>query len=304
MGLSRASICFLIEEAQRRPFSGTLLTLSVQNVFLNQTSFEAIADRMGYRLRPLPGDLSQKPLISGTVTSEHVFRRLGFDRVVTTDVSDFEGADLIFDLNDPEIPDGHAERYDMVLDSGTLEHIFHLPNALKNMVGFTRPGGRIVHLSPSSNHIDHGFYMFSPTFFWDYYTANGFELPTFDLVRYRASGDDGSLWDYGAYEPGALDKRSFGGLGGGCFALALVAEKVSPSQGTAIPQQGMYRQAWADEAPPGIATAGAGPERPGRHLRTAIKRLKRAVAGQIPVDWRIRWKAARRRFPLRIRKRY
>ena len=101
MGLSRAAIAWLIEEAQRRPFEGTLLTLGVQNVFLDQAAFEALADKMGFTLRP-PGPAHQKTLIPGTITSEHAFTRMGFDRVVTTDIDAFEGCD--FELTDLLFP--------------------------------------------------------------------------------------------------------------------------------------------------------------------------------------------------------
>ena len=298
MGLSRATICFLIEEAQRRPFEGTLLTLGVQNVFLTRQAFEDTARRMGAELQPVPDDLAQKPLVAGTVTSEHVFRRLGFDRVVTTDYDTFEGCDFTVDLNAPEVPEAHREAYDMVLDAGTLEHVFHLPNALANVSAFTRPGGRVVHLSPSSNHIDHGFYMFSPTLFQDYYTANGFDLPRLDLFRYASTVEDGSPTLFGAYQPGALAKQMFGGLGGGCYAIAVVAEKNRPTDGPVIPQQGMYARAWADKTPPGLEE----PVTPPRS--DPFKVFRKAVIRQFPAEWRLRRKSVRRRFPLPVRRRF
>jgi len=303
MGLSRAAVGWLMEEAARRPFSGTLLTLGVQNVFLNLQQFEDLAARMGVVLRPPPAETAA-PLISGTVSAAHVFTRLGFDRVVSMDVDDFEDCDVLFDLNAPEVPPEHRGTYDMVLDAGTLEHVFHLPNAFRNLVAFTRTEGRIVHLSPSSNHIDHGFHMFSPTLFWDYYSANGLEMPRFDLFRYNALADTESPWIFGTYTPGALGKRSFGGLGGGCFGIALVAEKPTETDGGRIPQQGMYAEAWAAKAPPGVA---AGPVRRAdrdRTLALAWKRLLRRLGRCVPVEWRIRLRAARRGFPLPVRRRF
>jgi len=47
-----------------------------------------------------------------------------------------------------------------------------------------KPGGRIIFLSPSTNHVDHGFYMFLPTLFMDYLLANGFSIRTFYFIRY------------------------------------------------------------------------------------------------------------------------
>ena len=299
MGLSPSAVGWLIEEAQRRPFQGTVLTLGVQNVLMSQAQFEELAKNMGTALRPAPTDLKDV-LIPGTVSATEVLTRLGFDQVVTTDVDEFEGCDLLFDLNADAIPDGHQGAYDMVLDAGTLEHVFHLPNAFRNLIAFTKTGGRIVHHSPSSNHIDHGFHMFSPTLFWDYYTANGLDLPRFDLLRYRTTFGEGGRWVVGTYTPGSLGKQMFGGLGGGCFAIALVAEKAEGSDGSVIPQQGMYAAAWASKAPPGLGAKSTQPN----SLRIAWKKLRAKIAGLLPGELMVRWKAARRKFPLKIRRRF
>lgn len=299
MGLSRAAIGWLIEEAQRRPFEGTILTLGVQNVAMTPSAFESLAHRMGAILLPKPQTLPA-PLVTGHVTANEVFLRLGFERVMTTDVDGFEGCDLVFDLNADHVPEGHAGAYDMVLDAGTFEHVFHLPNAFRNVVAFAKPGGRIVHHAPSSNHIDHGFYMFSPTLFWDFYAANGMAVPRFDLVRYRFSATEPISWDVATYRAGALNKFMFGGLGGGCFGVALVAEKTD-AIGDILPQQGLYAQAWSDQTTPGLdhdIAAKAG------HMRNPWKMLLAWLGSMMPVDWRLRWRAARRPFPLKIRRRF
>ena len=90
------------------------------------------------------------------------FKSLGFNQVHSLDFSDFEGANIIHDLNIP-IKDGLTNSYDLIFDGGTLEHIFNLPEALKNIFLLLKTGGFIVHNLPSHNHVDHGFYMFSPT---------------------------------------------------------------------------------------------------------------------------------------------
>ena len=299
MGLSRAAISWLIEEAQRKPFSGTLLTLGVQNVFLDEKAFEALAAKAGFQLRPA-GQGDAVPLIGGTISAQTAFKRLGFDEVVATDIDDFEGCDFLFDLNADDVSGDHRGAYDMVLDAGTFEHVFHLPNAFRNAIAFTRLGGRIVHISPSSNHIDHGFHMFSPTLFWDYYKSNGLELPRFDLFRYRSSVDDGSPWVFGTYTYGVLNRKSFGGLGGGCFGIAVVAEKTAETDGRVVPQQSMYTAAWDSKSSPGLpvraakAKPGPGP----------FRKFTRVLRGWIPLNWRLGWKSARRKFPLPVRRRF
>src|SRR6185295_2656546 len=53
--------------------------------------------------------------------------------------------------------------------------VFNVPNALSHMTRMTREGGVVAHLSPCHNWVDHGFYQFGPTLFFDYYQAAGFE---------------------------------------------------------------------------------------------------------------------------------
>ncbi len=304
MGISKATVSYLMAEGKERPFSGSVLTLGVQNIFMTEPQIERLAEKMGFALAPGPSDPVQRPNLEGYATSEYLFRRLGFDRIVTTDVSDFEDADLIFDMNAPAIPDEHRNAYDLVADCGTIEHVFHVPNALKNMIDFAKVGGRIVHMSPSSNHIDHGFYMFSPTLFWDFYSANDLEITACDLVRYMMPGHDRDDWLFGKYRPGSLIRQSFGGLSSGCYAVAAIAKKTRDLDEIVIPQQGMYSQAWAAAAKPRKVKSQAPLRVFGRKFAKTWKRGLTRTYLLIPVFARLKWEALTARFPLKVDRRY
>ena len=79
------------------------------------------------------------------------FRALGFSEGNTLDLSDFEGADIIFNLNESECPDPLRDKYDVIYENGTLEHISHVPNALANMHEMLKINGRIILCMPTSN---------------------------------------------------------------------------------------------------------------------------------------------------------
>ena len=121
MALSRSTVTYLMEEAKRRPFFGRLLTFGTQAVFISEAEVERIAGRIGLQLRPRP---AEAPAPGTEISADVFFHRLGFDEVVATDVSDYEDAALVFDLNDPQVPEGHAGRYDMVLDGGNARARF------------------------------------------------------------------------------------------------------------------------------------------------------------------------------------
>ena len=109
--------------------------------------------------------------------SDHFLREfLSVDTLTVVDVSAYEGADTIHDLNAP-IPDSLADRFNAVIDSGSLEHIFNFPVAVSNLMRMVRVGGSIFMTTPANNLCGHGFYQFSPELMFRVFTAeNGFEL--------------------------------------------------------------------------------------------------------------------------------
>ena len=180
------------------------------------------------------------------------FRALGFDEVTSCDASDWEGADRVHDLNQPLPPDLQG-RFDVVFESGTLQYVFDLPAALRNVAAALREGGRVVHgMLPSNNHVDHGFHMFCPTLFHDFYTANGWRLETelfFEIEPYwYRSKFLSPPWPIRRYTPGCLDDLSYGGFGAVQLGLFVVATKVAGARADVVPQQGYYQRFWAEKA--------------------------------------------------------
>lgn len=122
------------------------------------------------------------------------FRMLGFSEVSALDYSDFEGADICFDLNNP-LPEEYIERYDYVLNGGTIEHVFNIAQAVNNISKMVKKGGFIIHISPVAGWINHGFYSISPSFFQDYLISNGF-----DIMQIEFEG----VYDYNRKVPNSI----------------------------------------------------------------------------------------------------
>ena len=96
------------------------------------------------------------------------------------DVVEERGGEVIVDLNYP-IPSQACGQYDYVLDVGTLEHCFNIPQALINMAALVNVGGVVFHDNPF-NWGNHGFYNVCPTLFADFYAENGFEVQYLKLI--------------------------------------------------------------------------------------------------------------------------
>jgi hypothetical protein len=242
MGLRLESIHLLLEQGKNFPFyKKKLLVLGKQDVYLTYPSLEKLAKKLSYSLqRPHLIELSLKPhlKVQGFISDKTLFQALGFQSMQSLDASLYEGADLQFDLNQPTLPNKLKEEFDLVLDPGTLEHVFHLPHSLHNIFQALKVGGRVIHIAPSSNHFDHGFYMFSPTLFADYYKANFCPIQALKIIRYDSCSK--KPWKITPYTPESFAPFSFGGLDDHMYAILCVATKTKDSTSLVIPQQHLF----------------------------------------------------------------
>jgi SAM-dependent methyltransferase len=88
---------------------------------------------------------------------------------------DFHGtADALrLDLNKPI---DLQRQFDVVMNLGTVEHVFNVAQAMQTIHDHTRPGGLMIHGMPLSGWVEHGFYAFNSTFYFDVARANGYEV--------------------------------------------------------------------------------------------------------------------------------
>lgn len=248
MGFIRANMLPILKDHARRPFSGHLLCLGHPDVYFNQAHLQrmAVVSRVPLNLSAPPRlsekpDLARKQYLSG----DYLFKCVGFARISTMDISAYENAQYIFDLNSPSSPQELIGAFDCIIDHGTLEHVFHVPHALSNIFRMCKEGGRVIHSSPGSNFFDHGFHMFSPTLFCDYYSANEWEINTMQVVQFTPNQEHEPPF-FADYEPGLFDCYSYGGLDSKMYATVSIVTKTAKSTSTRIPVQGFYarQRAW------------------------------------------------------------
>ena len=90
------------------------------------------------------------------------------------DIARLRGVEQILDLNEP-LPAELKGAFDIVIDTGTLEHCFNVGNAWRSMCAMVRQGGWLLTTAPLSM-CNHGFWNFSPTAYYDFLTQNGFKI--------------------------------------------------------------------------------------------------------------------------------
>ena len=123
--------------------------------------------------------------------SERIFTEyFGANSVDSIDNSEFEGANIIHDMNmSLKIIN---KQYDTIIDFGTSEHIFNINQNLINISNLCKSGGRIIHCLPANNQCGHGFWQFSPELFFSLYTElNGYESTSLYLID---EYDDKNYW--------------------------------------------------------------------------------------------------------------
>lgn len=242
MGFVRGNMIPLLKECKQRPFGGSLLLLGQGDIYFDMSTFRSFAALAGVHLNEsVTLRLSHIPTFAekGYLHCETVFRMLGFTQISVLDYSGFDGADILFDLNKSNVPQELEGNYDVIIDHGTLEHVFHYPNALNNVFQMLKVGGRAVFSAPSGNFFDHGFYMLQPTLFADWFAVNKWQVESIQIVQFTPNQEIEPCF-FADYEPGLFESVSYGKLDNKLYATVSVATKTEVTTGDVCPQQGTY----------------------------------------------------------------
>jgi hypothetical protein len=187
MGLLKAHLHILAMQNHTHPMRGEVLCLGQQAVLASLEEVRRILMNHDALVAELPPGFDTRPKIvgggefqKGMPNCQAVFHMLGAKRVRVCDVSRYESPDLVINLNHPVDASLHGQ-FDSIIDVGTLEHVFDLPQALESIVAMLRTGGVLTIGVPASLAVNHGFYSLSPTLFLDYFGANGFTEMSFYL---------------------------------------------------------------------------------------------------------------------------
>lgn len=149
---------------------GRTLTLGRQHIRFSREDFAQALREAGY-------PETDGPPPEGESFLDPWLKVLGARSVEALDASDFEGATHLQDLNSPWVEGFPGPVFDVVLDAGTLEHVFNVPQALSTAMRLVAPGGYYLGYSPMNNFAGHGFYQFSPEFWFAAFSREqGFEM--------------------------------------------------------------------------------------------------------------------------------
>lgn len=231
-------------------------------------------------LAEIAGDQSELAR-EGDRFADPFFKALGAKTADSLDASDYESCSRVHDLNEV-IPESWHAGYDVVFDGGTLEHVFHFPNAITNAMNLVKPGGVLITQSPSNNLNGHGFYQFSPELFFRLFNrANGFQILLLAFVE-----SDRPYRKYRVEDPKSLGSRiTFGGHGPLQLIMIARREEVEVPL-SKPPYQSDYSASW--KTPEKSLSKKTGDSPP--HAKESLKqRLRR----WLPAGWIRRYEQAR-----------
>jgi len=181
MGITYSNAVLLAKAKQNNVCFDKILTIGHLILYLSQKQIKQLAKCFGLKIDP--------SLFSHQQYADKFFEKF-FDakKVMSLDFSDYEHCDIVHDMNHPIDPSYH-EKFDVVIDGGTLEHIFNFPVAVENCMKMIKKGGSLFIFVPANNHLGHGFYQFSPElFFRIFQPENGFEIRDVILEKHPFPG--------------------------------------------------------------------------------------------------------------------
>jgi hypothetical protein len=157
---------------------GEVVTIGRQGMHITPEKLHKSLAEFGY------GDTETGQMLNGDQKyCESFLKFLGARKIDSIDNSDYENASIIHNMN-LEIPEQLYDRYDTVMDSGTLEHVFNYPVAIKNCMQLLKKNGHFIGITPCNNFFGHGFYQFSSELFYRIFSEeNGFQIENMILFE-------------------------------------------------------------------------------------------------------------------------
>lgn len=203
--------------------------------------------------------------------AEPFLRSLGAEEIVSIDASDYEGCTVVHDLNQPA-PDELRDQFSVVIDGGSLEHIFSFERAAESCMRLVRPDGHLLAMTPANNEMGHGFYQFSPELYFRLLVPeNGFRVEGL----YLAEALGRTRW-YEVIDPAIAGYRARVHNRGSTYLFVRARRIGVVPAPIVVPQQSDYRAMWAAPQAP-TAPPGTPPSRRARLLRLVPRRLRRRV---------------------------
>jgi SAM-dependent methyltransferase len=201
MAITRHLAEFVLAEHRFRKISGKILLLGRQTVFLTPDQAQELIEKCGIQLRPgarIDYDKMPYGREKRFISDVSFFSLFSDATVVACDVSDAEGADIIFSLSD-EPPRSMIGTYDFIYNGSVLDNVFDPAGCIRNVSRMMKPDGVVFHYEGAA-HFNPAYLKFTPDWMFDFYALNGFADFQAYLCTFRdVHASTWSVFEWSAY---------------------------------------------------------------------------------------------------------
>lgn len=192
--------------------------------------------------RPIAGDvllIGRQKIENSEMTDVELFRQFpGVTSIRALDVSQADGAEIRWDLNEP-VPSHLWNTCDFLFDGSCLDNIFDVAAALRSFSRMLRPGGRMM-IAEHGTAIQGALIVFSPEWFFDFFAVNDYE--DCQITLYSFPGMTGHNWTAHKWDAYVNDIPVSATPMIGDFINLIIAEKGQHSTDDRSPVQAQYRE--------------------------------------------------------------
>ena len=176
MGIDNFAARMILHEHRHRPIKGTILTIGRQSVGFTGEEMDHLLIVTGTPSRKRVYEVDQATVgvsrAKPYITQESFFGAFTDAKVLSLDVSDYEQADIVCDLQGA-IDKKHHGIADFIYNGSCLDNIFDPAAAMRNMSRLLKPDGRVYHFEQGNSHPT-AYLKYSADWFMDFYALNEF----------------------------------------------------------------------------------------------------------------------------------
>lgn len=179
MGISPSLARAFLQEHRHKPIKGNVVLIGRQTMGMTPAEARRMCAEEGVAVRPDLVDSDMIDTFTRAATGKGWISDYGFfslftdAKILSIDVTDYEGADVIHDMHHP-IPASMEGIADFLWIGSCLDNMCDPITALQNSIKMLKPGGRLVDMEigvPQAN----AYLIFSPAMLFDFFAINKFD---------------------------------------------------------------------------------------------------------------------------------
>ena len=247
MTISGTVARFISEEHKYRPLPKTVHLLGKQTITATLDGIRRVMTESGVQPRDVEVTYDNLTRQAGgaepSISDNTFFALFGVETVRAIDHSDFEGADIVFDLT-KDLPPEHESSVDFIFDGSVMDNVFDPASAIQNVARLLKPGGRYIGINIATTRWLPAYVAFNPYWFFDFFVANNFADVKIYMLDFRDYRHDATWLEAEVYllDAGA-DHRNVHNfpISPGASSMMIIAEKADDSTWNERTSQGVYR---------------------------------------------------------------